>query len=168
MKQSKKVLLSAAVVIVMCEFGCKDLGSPPITQPEFFDIEYWFVNQGDAAIRAVEILSITWFRDRKEAWAAKRNFQMPAPFDTLRDVAPFRGSIGCTTQMGIYINKVWGQDSVPCWRFYYFAGYDSVDTYEKRIIIFKWPHDTSNAIHEYVDRIGFCKPNMIGAIRYQK
>lgn len=158
MNTSKQFPLMVALFIIMMGYGCKDMGVPVRTEPQLFDIEYWFVNQGDPDIRAVEVLSVTWYPDRNEAWARQTNFQVPQNYDTLRQVAYYKGVLGCTTQMGIYINKFWDQDSTPCWRFYYFSGHDSVDSYEKRIRVFKWPEDTLRAIHEYVDRIGFCSP----------
>lgn len=157
-RRMKRFALVAAVGLIIVQYGCKDIGVPAKTELELFDIEYWFVNQGDPDIRAVEILSQTYFPKEDISKARSHNYQAPSAFDTLRDTVGVKGYYGCTTQMGIYINKLWESDSIPCWRFYYFAGYDSLDAYEKRIRIFKWPSDTSNAIQEYVDQIGFCKP----------
>ncbi len=146
------------LLIVTTHYGCKEKNNPLIPQPEYFDIEYWFVNHGDTAINAVEILSITWYPKENRGWARQHNFQTPGAFDTLRDTAETKGYYGCITQMGIYINKLWDQDTIPCWRFYYFEGNDTINTYEKRIRVFNWPVDTAIAIHEYLNRIGFCKP----------
>jgi len=147
------------LILIITSYSCNKDSNPIITEPEYFDIEYWFVNHGDTAIRAVEILSITYYPKKNMSWARQHNFQTPSAFDTLRDTANEKGYYGCITQIGIYINKLWEQeDSIPCWRFYYFEGYDTVNTYEKRIRVFNWPYDTAITIHEYLDRIGFCKP----------
>ncbi len=149
-------------MIIASLLSCLDQGVPVRTDPETFDIQYWFVNNGDSNIRAVEILSVTWYPRDNASQARTTNFQNPSPFDTLRDTASVKGYVGCTTQLGIYINKAWGvPDSTPCWRFYYLAGQDTVSSYEKRTRIFRWPEDTTIAIQEYPSQAGFCPPTSI-------
>lgn len=149
------LIVSFALVFTTCK---KDPVSP---EEEFFDIEYWFINQGDPDIMAVEISSFTYYPESKNGWLGFKNFQRPAPKDTLIDTVSTdqeKGYVGVITEMAVQVIKQWENTNEPCWRYYHIPRLDTVKTIEDRIRKFHWPSDTTIAEELYQDRIGFCQP----------
>ena len=152
-----KHILVLIIIVMGFYAGCKEIVVEP-PEPELFDIEYWFINHGDPDIRAASIRSLTYYPNIDSSNYGYTLFQTPAIDDTLRQIIPMKGYIGCRTQMAISINKIWMPDTEPCWRYFYFDEIDTIKKVSDRITIFSWPQDTTRAIHEYIDQIGYCKP----------
>jgi len=149
---------SLALLLLISLFAAQCKKNPVSPEDEFFEIEYWFINQGDSDIMAVEILAITHYPKSDSTILIEVNFQKPGPFDTLKTTAPRKGYDGVITNLGAQVIKRWDDGKEPCWRSFSFPQLDTVFTSMDRIRKFNWPADTVIAKEFYQDRAGFCKP----------
>lgn len=150
--------LSVVLILLISLVTTQCKNNPVSPDVENFEIEYWFINQGDSDIMAVEILAITHYPKSDSTILQEVNFQEPGPFDTLKTTAPRIGYIGIVTNLGAQIIKHWDDTKEPCWRSFAFSQLDTVFTSQDRIRKFHWPADTVIAKEFYQDRAGFCKP----------
>lgn len=124
--------------------GCEDMGNPLAPVPIEFDLQYMFINHGDADLSAIGIISLTYYPRVNSSWYQSLNFQSPGPTDTLVSHAHDPGYPGCFTQMGLMVIKEW-QPNSRYWRYFTF-GRDTVSTEADEITVFNWPQDTSKAL----------------------
>jgi hypothetical protein len=149
--------LALLLLISLSTAQCKK--SPSSPENDFFDLEFWFVNQGDSDIIAIEIISMVYYPEIDTTRYRFRNFQRPGLFETIRDTADTNGYPGVITQMGLFIHKYWEVgDTLACWKAFYFPDKVTVDSPEQRITQFHWPADTTKSLQVYQNRVGFCQP----------